>query len=165
MIITIDLDDCYKYELSPNKITILNLIKNNVFESYSKRFDFNEELDSLVEKGYISNNRLTEKGKELFPKDPWLEFKELYPTKDGLRRLHTSISKSKAKFELYVKKGLFKEIMKGLSNEIELRKRADETDQWMNPWKAMSTYLNNMSWKEYVEIEKTEDEDLSDLLY
>ena len=43
--------------------------------------------------------------------------------------------------------------MRGLNNEIIIRKQAKEKDQWIENWQLMYTYLHNRSWETYMNLD------------
>ena len=90
------------------------------------------------------NNELEEK---------WREFINLYPKSVNGRPLHNTKEKNRLKYFRYLKTGLSHEdVIKGLTSEIEARKNAKIRNQFFPEWQLLSTYVNNKSWEQFVEL-------------
>jgi len=163
MNIAINIESLYEYGLSANEYIVLFLIKNNKLND--TKFNYDKALEKLKEKQYIdSNGNLTIKiPDELFGDNKvedldiyWEQFKDMYPKKDGPRRLHDSPSPCKAKYLRLLKKDLkvHEKVLKGLQSEIDLRSIASKRDDFFPAPKLMSTYINNKSWEGYLDVEE-----------
>lgn len=161
MEIPINLGKISDYGLSPNEYVALYLIHTNNLENFD--LDISRTLLKLESKEIIDSdhNIIVKLPEKLFGgadkvedlESYWIEFKETYPKKDGVRRLHDSPSKCKAKYFKILKKDVkvHKDVIKGLKNENTLRENAEKRNEFFQAPKLMSTYLNNRSWEGYLE--------------
>jgi hypothetical protein len=147
------------FDLSPNSYCILYRLAHN--QSIDFKHSSND-MDELIAKEFIDEFGIVKESvSKLFTSDYeelWQEFIELYPKKVGIRRLHDKIDKNKQKYISYLKSGeKHSEILKGLKNEIKTREDAIFTGEFIPAWKNLSTYINNKSWVEYIDIEDSEE--------
>lgn len=94
----------------------------------------------------------------------WKEFIELYPKSINGRPLHNTKEKNKLKYFRYLKSGILQtDIIKGLTAEITARKNAQLRKQFFPEWQLLSTYINNKSWEQYLDLysEITENKSLT----
>ena len=81
------------------------------------------------------------------------EFVELYPKSVNGRPLHNTKEKNRLKYFRYLKSGIkHEDVMKGLNAELEARKNANVRKQFFPEWQLMSTYVNQKSWEQFVEL-------------
>ena len=119
-----------------------------------------DKIESVVD---LSKIVLRQKALDLFITDDvetkWFHFKSLYPIKDNERRLHDSQDKCKERFIKLVlnRPGTYKEIIKGLENELEGRRVAGIRRNFFPAMKLMSSWLNQKQWLTYLDYENTTD--------
>lgn len=119
---------------------------NNIIltKDLSQIYDLTNLGEDYVKQIETPNNELEEK---------WREFINLYPKSVNGRPLHNTKEKNRLKYFRYLKTGLVHEdIMKGLNAEIEARKNAKLRNQFFPEWQLLSTYINNKSWEQFVEL-------------
>jgi len=110
----------------------------------SQIYDINELGEDYVKQIETPNNELELK---------WKEFVELYPKTVNGRPLHNTKEKNRLKYFRYLKTGVrHEDVIKGLTSEIEARKAASIRKQFFPEWQLMSTYINNKSWEQFVEL-------------
>lgn len=110
----------------------------------SQIFDLCELGEDYVKQIETPNNELETK---------WKEFVELYPKSVNGRPLHNTKEKNRLKYFRYLKSGIkHEDIMKGLNAELEARKNANVRKQFFPEWQLMSTYVNQKSWEQFVEL-------------
>jgi len=133
-----DMDDGY---ILHNIILTKDL--SQVFDLVSLGEDYVKQIET-------PNNELEEK---------WREFITLYPKSVNGRPLHNTKEKNRLKYFRYLKSGLSHEdVMKGLQAEIEARKGAKLRAQFFPEWQLLSTYINNKSWEQFVELKEDIDQ-------
>jgi hypothetical protein len=83
----------------------------------------------------------------------WSTFKSIYPVKQGDRRLHDQQDNCKKKFLNLIKDDLevFHDIIKGLNNELALRKKAELKRQFFPAMKTMSAWINQKNYLTYLD--------------
>lgn len=119
-----------------------------------------DEIESIVD---LSKIVLRQKTLDLFITDDvetkWFHFKSIYPIKDNERRLHDSQDNCKERFIKLVlnKPGTYKEIIRGLENELEGRRVAGVRRNFFPAMKLMSSWLNQKQWLTYLDYENTTD--------
>jgi len=119
-----------------------------------------DEIESIVD---LSKIVLRQKTLDLFITDDvetkWFHFKSIYPIKDNERRLHDSQDNCKERFIKLVlnKPGTYKEIIRGLENELEGRRVAGVRRNFFPAMKLMSSWINNKQWLTYLDYESTTD--------
>jgi len=163
MEVTIDIIKCAKYNVTPNEYIILKLLKDDLLQKVEEYIDYKSCLSTLEEKGFLDNqNIITHLGLLLLnvanAATQWEEFKNLYPKTDGARRLHNRPSICKEKFKKILKDHTFFSVIEGLKNEIFVREKAKSKEQWIENWQLMSTYLNNLSWETYSNIDVVDED-------
>jgi len=110
----------------------------------SQIFDLCELGEDYVKQIETPNNELETK---------WKEFVELYPKSVNGRPLHNTKEKNRLKYFRYLKSGIkHEDVMKGLNAELEARKNANVRKQFFPEWQLMSTYVNQKSWEQFVEL-------------
>ena len=83
----------------------------------------------------------------------WKEFIELYPKTVNGRPLHNTKEKNKLKYFRYLKSGVeHSKVVKGLNAEITARKNAQLRKQFFPEWQLLSTYINNKSWEQFLDL-------------
>ena len=83
----------------------------------------------------------------------WKEFIELYPKSVNGRPLHNTKEKNKLKYFRYLKSGTnHNDVIKGLNAEITARKNAQLRKQFFPEWQLLSTYINNKSWEQFLDL-------------
>lgn len=175
----------FRRSIMMNKIEVdIKLLKDNSLgaDDYCYLFFKFHQLDATLFFMYIDTERLEEEGwikfsegsyvirnkaVKLFeevdipltPEKMWEKFISIYPRRSGERRLHDKVEQNRVKFISYcVKKGEFSKIIKGLENEMELRRRAGVKREFFPDWKLMSSWINSKHWQAYVEdIEEEKD--------
>lgn len=162
--VAIKLETMHKYLLTPNELVILNVLylsKKLEFTRLINKFGLDYELSKLILEKYIEIRNeeyiITPKTVELFEEkedlDKWLEFKELYPKKDGSRMLGGgTIDKRKYINYCNLSPDNHAIAIRGLTNHLKASKEPDYFGGWQN----MSTYINNQSWEKYLDYSKTE---------
>ena len=94
----------------------------------------------------------------------WKEFIELYPKSVNGRPLHNTKEKNKLKYFRYLKSGVqHSDVIKGLTAELTARKNAQLRKQFFPEWQLLSTYVNNKSWEQFLDLysEITENKSLT----
>ena len=94
----------------------------------------------------------------------WKEFIELYPKSVNGRPLHNTKEKNKLKYFRYLKSGVqHSDVIKGLNAELTARKNAQLRKQFFPEWQLLSTYVNNKSWEQFLDLysEITENKSLT----
>lgn len=94
----------------------------------------------------------------------WKEFIELYPKSVNGRPLHNTKEKNKLKYFRYLKSGVqHSDVIKGLNAELTARKNAQLRKQFFPEWQLLSTYINNKSWEQFLDLysEITENKSLT----
>lgn len=159
----------------------LSLSPNQYFYLYSlyltnptKEFITSPEQLHLEQDGWIGyddnipggNWILRNKGRNLFEvksdslEQKFLRFWSYYPIKVGTRILKTKDDKSKEALDIkkkYIslikKPGIHEKIIKGLENELNLR-RKDNSMQYMQ---LVTTWINQATWEKYCDLEDITD--------
>lgn len=120
-----------------------------------------DKIESVVD---LSKIVLRQKALDLFITDDvetkWFHFKSLYPIKDNERRLHDSQDKCKERFIKLVlnRPGTYKEIIRGLENELEGRRVAGIRRNFFPAMKLMSSWINSKGWLTYLHSDTAEEE-------
>lgn len=121
-----------------------------------ERFDGIETTVRTVELLFKDDQTKLEKAlmKDTFNRC-WDELKATYPRKEGSRPLHNNgkwcIKHYRKRIEEAGEQAeeFHAKVIKGIKNEIESRRRSSLKREWREPWKLMTTYLNQSGWEMY----------------
>ncbi len=175
--IEIDLKILLDEGLEPNEYVFLFFIyKDQINSAYTLSTVQKEGVQELERQGYLrilSENRqieyqgrvvdvnepkvqLLQKGTFLFEDESleakWIQFKALYPVKDGEGRLHNNQEDCKKKYlKLIKERGTHESIIQGLRNQIKSRDIQRIRNKFVPEWKMMSTWLNQKDYEMYLE--------------
>jgi len=127
-----DIDDGYSLE---------NIIVVKSINTIANEHGLNKELENII---------------DALPSDfenKWKELLSLYPKLVNGRPLHNLKEKNKLKYLRYLKTGtLHSDVIKGLTAEISARENARLRKQFFPEWQLLSTYINNKSWEQFLDI-------------
>ena len=126
----LDIESLSLIGLSPTEYTLLYFLahKKNLADLIFRKSD----VESLTKRGLLENRDgylyLTPDSTSLFGsvdyEEAWLELRRTYPSKSGLRRLQSSLDKTKIKYLQYLKKGeaIHSEVIRAINIEKQERK-------------------------------------------
>ena len=166
----LDIESLSLIGLSPTEYTLLYFLahKKNLADLIFRKSD----VESLTKRGLLENRDgylyLTPDSTSLFGsvdyEEAWLELRRTYPSKSGLRRLQSSLDKTKIKYLQYLKKGeaIHSEVIRAINIEKQERINASISRTWMADWKLLPTYVNGKEWKTYIEEDEENQQNLEE---
>lgn len=131
------------------------IILRDIDEGYSlENIIVVKSINSIAEDHNLTKELLTVV--ESIPTDfenKWKEFLNLYPKTINGRPLHNLKEKNKLKYLRYLKTGInHDDVIKGLNAELFARENAKLRKQFFPEWQLLSTYINNKSWEQFLDI-------------
>lgn len=162
MRITIDTKDCDRLGLTVLEMAYLHCKYNNLLD------DFN--YDMLCELGYISSEgHLTDEGRNMIAPPVneemliFVRVYDLYPHKINNRVLKAKSIDSGdgkhclTKYKMYLRSDpqVGQKMLRGLTNEIELRKKGNSEQFFQD----VRTWFNQQTWDKYCDLDITPKED------
>lgn len=124
-----------------NGYALFNIVPVSDISSIANSFNVEEDFNQKIE---FSKNDYEKK---------WSEFISLYPKEVNGRPLHNLKEKNKLKYFKYLNSGIkHEDVIQGLNYEILVRKTAKARNQFFPEWKLLSTYINNKSWEQFLEL-------------
>lgn len=171
-----DLEYLEKYLLKiKNKLDYISVFQDLLLQGYIMLKDIDEgyvlhniipikNINSIIDfdvgKDFVRNTENVSNELE----QCWKEFIELYPKSVNGRPLHNTKEKNKLKYFRYLKSGVqHSDVIKGLNAELTARKNAQLRKQFFPEWQLLSTYINNKSWEQFLDLysEITENKSLT----
>lgn len=128
-------------------------------KDYLKLNTFIDDYDNITDKGkkvVRTGDELLEIINPTFKVEYFEKIRKVYPVKEGSRRLHTDLPRALKKVKALWKynKNIINEIIQGIENEKEARKRATS---FMPGWKGLGAYITSESWRAYLDMDDDED--------
>jgi len=168
MVITVDTDILKKFGISANDYLYLYFLYTDS-HSVIRELNINPDTNVLQTKGLVKlgekleDHVVRQKFLDLFQTSfdqMWAELLSYFPIKvngiNGVRVLRTgahdakSNEKSKIKYKFLIKddQTLHKRVIKGLKNELDVRRNSDS----LGFMRALPAWINNYTWEGYEDI-------------